>query len=44
MDRTSVGGWEKGLHSPRLDTLFAIAKVLEVSASEIVRRIEAAER
>lgn len=42
-DRTSVSLWENGEHSPTLDSLFALAEVLEVSASEIVRRIEAAE-
>lgn len=42
-DRSSVSLWERGLHSPSLDTLFALAGALGVSASEIVRRIEAAE-
>lgn len=44
MDRTSISLWERGHHSPSLDTLFALARALEVSASEIIRRIEAAER
>lgn len=43
-NRTAVSGWEGGEHSPTLDTLFALAGALEISASEIVRRIEAADQ
>lgn len=43
LHRTSISGWEMGQHSPSLDTLFALAEALDVSATEIVRRIEAAE-
>lgn len=40
--RTYISLLENGRHSPSLDTLLALANALGTSATEIVRRIEAA--
>jgi len=40
LDRTYISLLERGLKSPTLRSLFAVAKVLEVRPSEILRRTE----
>jgi len=40
LDRTYISLLERGERQPTLKTLFAIAEVLGVSASEIVRELE----
>jgi transcriptional regulator with XRE-family HTH domain len=40
LDRTYVSLLERGLKSPTIRTLFAIAKVLDVQPSEVLRRTE----
>lgn len=40
LDRTHYSKLERGLRSPTIDTLFKIARALEVPPSEIVNEIE----
>ena len=40
LDRTYISLLERGLKSPTIRTLFAVAKVLEVRPSEVLRRTE----
>lgn len=44
LDRTYVSLLERGLRNPTLGTLFKITAVLSIRPSEIVRRIEEANR
>jgi transcriptional regulator with XRE-family HTH domain len=40
LDRTYISLLERGLKSPTIRTLFAVAKVLEVQPSDVLRRTE----
>lgn len=40
VDRTFVSILERGLQSPSVDTLIRICRVLDVSASDVIARIE----
>lgn len=40
IDRSYVGRLERNIHSPTVDILFTISKVLQIRASEIIARME----
>lgn len=40
LDRTYISLLERGLRQPTLDTLFRIAKVLNVNPSDIIKELE----
>lgn len=40
LDRTYISKLERGIHQPSLETIFAIAKVLECTPSSLVSDVE----
>jgi len=40
LDRTYISMLERGIHLPTIPTLFALAKALQINASDFIRLVE----
>jgi len=40
LDRTYISMLERGIHLPTIPTLFALAKALQIKASDFIRMVE----